>query len=202
LAHGAQRAIDGDHPYYVVTEFESSDAAAHEAALGAFERGVEQGWISDGVMAQSDAQAAALWRLREGITESLAPHKPYKNDVSVRIGALPGFLHDIQTLLAREYPHIEVVWFGHIGDGNLHINVLKPDSLSDADFIAQCEHVTKLLAHTLHKHGGSISAEHGIGLVKRAYLESTRSAAEIALMRGVRQVFDPQGILNPGKLFA
>jgi FAD/FMN-containing dehydrogenase len=201
LAHGAQRAIDGDHPYYVVTEFESPEEKATEHALAAFEHGVEQGWISDGVIAQSDAQAAALWRLREGITESLAPHKPYKNDVSVRIGVLPAFLHDIQTLLAREYPHIEVVWFGHIGDGNLHINVLKPDSLSDADFIAQCEHVTKLLADTLHKHGGSISAEHGIGLVKRAYLESTRSPAEIALMRGIRQVFDPKGILNPGKLF-
>jgi FAD/FMN-containing dehydrogenase len=94
-----------------------------------------------------------------------------------------------------------VVWFGHIGDGNLHINVLKPGGMADADFIAQCEHVTKLLAATLKEHGGSISAEHGIGLVKRPYLDSTRSAAEIALMRGVRQVFDPNGILNPGKLF-
>ena len=200
LAHGAQRAIDGEHPYYVVTEFEAPDERAQDAAMAAFEKGVEGGLISDGVLAQSDAQAAALWRLREGITESLAPHKPYKNDISVRIGAVPAFLHDIQTLLAREYPHIEVVWFGHIGDGNLHINVLKPEALSDADFIAQCDHVTKLLADTLHRHGGSISAEHGIGLVKRAYLESTRSAAEIALMRGVRQVFDPNGILNPGKL--
>lgn len=202
LAHGAQRAIDGVHPYYVVTEFEAPDERAQEAALAAFEQGVEKGWISDGVMAQSEAQAAALWRLREGITESLAPHKPYKNDVSVRISALPSFLHDIQSLLAREYPHIEVVWFGHIGDGNLHINVLKPASLSDADFIAQCEHVTKLLAGTLQRHQGSISAEHGIGLVKRPYLESTRSAEEIALMRGVKSVFDPNGILNPGKLLA
>lgn len=202
LAHGAQRAIDGVHPYYVVTEFEAPGERAQEAALAAFEQGVEKGWISDGVMAQSEAQAAALWRLREGITESLAPHKPYKNDVSVRISALPSFLHDIQSLLAREYPHIEVVWFGHIGDGNLHINVLKPASLSDADFIAQCEHVTKLLAGTLQRHQGSISAEHGIGLVKRPYLESTRSAEEIALMRGVKSVFDPNGILNPGKLLA
>ena len=108
----------------------------------------------------------------------------------------------MQTLLSREYPQFDIVWFGHIGDGNLHINVLKPAVLSDANFIVQCERVTKLLADTLHRHGGSISAEHGIGLVKRAYLESTRSTAEIALMRGVRQVFDPNGILNPGKLFA
>ncbi|WP_233841269.1 FAD-binding oxidoreductase [Dyella sp. 2HG41-7] len=202
LAHGAQRAIDGDHPYYVVTEFDAVDERVQDIALEVFEQGVEQGWISDGVMAQSEAQAAALWRLREGITESLASHKPYKNDISVRIGAVPDFLQDIQSLLAREYPHIDVVWFGHIGDGNLHINVLKPASLSDADFIAQCEHVTKLLAQALQRHGGSISAEHGIGLVKRAYLESTRSAAEIALMRGVKATFDPNGILNPGKVFA
>ncbi|GLQ94699.1 FAD-binding oxidoreductase [Dyella acidisoli] len=202
LAHGAQRAIDGDYPYYVVTEFDATDERAQEEALSVFEQGVEQGCIADGVMAQSDAQAAALWRLREGITESLAAHKPYKNDISVRIGAVPGFLQEIQALLTREYPQMEVVWFGHIGDGNLHINVLKPASLADAEFIAQCEHVTKLLAETLQRHGGSISAEHGIGLVKRAYLESTRSAAEIALMRGVKVVFDPNGILNPGKLFA
>jgi FAD/FMN-containing dehydrogenase len=200
LAHGAQRAIDGEHPYYVVTEFDNSEAA-QDAALAAFEVGVDHGWISDGVIAQSDAQAAALWRLREGITESLAPHRPYKNDISLRISALPAFLREIQALLGREYPHFDVVWFGHIGDGNLHINVLRPDDLSDSDFIAQCEHVTKLLAETLQRHGGSISAEHGIGLVKRAYLGSTRSEAEIALMRGVRQVFDPKGLLNPGKLF-
>ncbi len=200
LAHGAQRAIDGEHPYYVVTEFDA-DEAAQEAALAAFEHGMEQGWISDGVIAQSEAQAAALWRLREGITESLAPHRPYKNDISLRISALPVFLHEIQALLGEAYPHFEVVWFGHIGDGNLHINVLRPAELSDADFIAQCEHVTKLLAETLQRHGGSISAEHGIGLVKRPYLGSTRSDAEIALMRGVRQVFDPKGLLNPGKLF-
>jgi FAD/FMN-containing dehydrogenase len=202
LAHGAQRAIDGDYPYYVVTEFDAADELAQETALAAFEQALEQGWVSDGVIAQSETQAAALWRLREGITESLAAHKPYKNDVSVRISAVPAFLHEMQALLTREYPDIEVVWFGHIGDGNLHINVLRPDDLAEDAFIAQCEHVTKLLAETLHRHGGSISAEHGIGLVKRGYLESTRSAAEIALMRGVRQVFDPNGVLNPGKLMA
>ena len=201
LAHGAQRAIEGDYPYYVVTEFDAVDTSAMDVALAAFEHGMEQGWIVDGVIAQSEAQAGALWRLREGITESLAPHRPYKNDISVRIGAVPAFLHEMQTLLSREYPDIEVVWFGHIGDGNLHINVLKPAALDDATFIAQCEHVTKLLSATLQRHGGSISAEHGIGLVKKPYLDSTRGAAEVALMRGVRRIFDPQGILNPGKLF-
>ena len=201
LAHGAQRPLDGEHPYYVVTEFDAADERAQDAALAAFSHGMEQGWISDGVIAQSEAQAAALWRLREGITESLAPRQPYKNDISVRVGVVPAFLHEMQELLAREYPQAEVVWFGHIGDGNLHINVLRPEGLAESAFIAQCEHVTRLLADTLARHGGSISAEHGIGLVKRAYLGSTRSAAEIALMRGLRQVFDPNAVLNPGKLF-
>ena len=201
LAHGAQKPFDESHPYYVVAEFASGAEAAEAAAMEAFEHGMEQGWIVDGVISQSDAQAAQLWRLREGITESLARYKPYKNDVSVRISAMPAFLAETQQLLGDAYPDFEVVWFGHIGDGNLHINVLKPDDWTDADFIAACEQVTKLLAECLRRHGGSISAEHGIGLVKKPYLGSTRSDAEVALMRGVKRVFDPNGVLNPGKLF-
>ncbi len=201
LARGAQRAIEGDHPYYVVTEFDAPDDMARDAALAAFEQALQHGWVSDGVIAQSEAQAQALWHLREGITESLAPLAPYKNDVSVRVSAVPAFLHDMSALLQREYPQLEVVWFGHIGDGNLHINILPAAGADAGAFIAQCEHATTLLAATLQRHGGSISAEHGIGLVKRPYLASARSEAEIALMRGVRKVFDPNGILNPGKLF-
>jgi FAD/FMN-containing dehydrogenase len=201
LAHGAQRAIDADQPYYVVTEYDALDDRDEQMALLAFEDGVREGWISDGVIAQSESQAATLWRLREGITESLAPRNPFKNDNSLPIAANPAYQRDKQALLAREYPQMDVVWFGHIGDGNLHVNVLPPEDMQEAEFIAHCERVTRLLADTLQRHGGSISAEHGIGLVKRPYLESTRSAAEIALMRGVRQVFDPNGILNPGKLF-
>jgi FAD/FMN-containing dehydrogenase len=201
LAHGAQKPFAETSPYYVVTEFDAADQVQQQAALDVFEQCLKAGWVSDGVMSQSDAQAAALWRLRDGITESLAAHRPYKNDVSVRVSAVPEFLGEMQALLSREYPQFDVVWFGHIGDGNLHINVLKPVELGDADFLAQCERVTKLLADVLATHGGSISAEHGIGLVKKAYLASTRGAAEITLMRSLRAVFDPQGLMNPGKLF-
>ncbi|MBB4128941.1 FAD/FMN-containing dehydrogenase [Xanthomonas translucens] len=201
LAHGAQAPFDTVYPYYVVTEYASGDEAQEAAALAAFETCMEQGWVLDGVISQSDAQAAQLWRLREGITEAVARYKPYKNDVSVRISAMPAFLAQTQALLGEAYPQFDVVWFGHIGDGNLHINVLKPDATADAEFIAACEQVTKLLAQVLAEHGGSISAEHGIGLVKKPYLESTRSAEEIALMRAVKRVFDPAGLLNPGKLF-
>ena len=201
LAHGAQKPFDEISPYYVVTEFDTADEAQQQAALEVFEQCLNDGFVNDGVLSQSDAQAAALWRLREGITESHAPYKPYKNDISVRISAVPDFLDEMSSLLTREYPQFDVVWFGHIGDGNLHINVLKPAELADADFVAQCERVTKLLSEVLAHHGGSISAEHGIGLVKKPYLAGTRSPAEIELMRGVRRVFDPQGLMNPGKLF-
>jgi len=201
LAHGAQPPFDEQHPYYVVTEFAIGDEAREAAALEAFEQCLEQGLVSDGVISQSDAQAAQLWRLREDITESLARFRPYKNDISVRISAMPAFLAETQALLASEYPNFELVWFGHIGDGNLHINVLKPEGADDAEFIAQCARVTEVLAESLARHDGSISAEHGIGLVKKPFLLGTRSAGEIAVMRGIRRVLDPNGIMNPGKLF-
>lgn len=200
LAHGAQRPFDEAHPFYVVTEFDAPDEAAEAAALSFFEFCLGEGWVVDGVISSSDAQAAALWRLREGITESLAPRKPYKNDVSVRISAVPAFMAEMQALLEDGYPHVDVVWFGHIGDGNLHISVLKPAEVDNAVFVEQCEHVTSLLVDTLQRHGGSISAEHGIGLVKKPWLNSVRSEAEIALMRGIKAVWDPKGIMNPGKL--
>lgn len=200
LAHGAQAPFAEPHPFYVVTEFADTEAGEAEA-LAAFEACVEAGIASDGVIAQGDAQAAQLWRLREGITESLARHEPYKNDVSVRISAMPAFLAEAQALLARGYPAFDVVWFGHIGDGNLHINVLKPGDMPADAFVDACGSVTALLADLLHAHGGSISAEHGIGLVKKPYLSSTRTEAEIALMRGIKAVLDPRGVMNPGKVF-
>ncbi|WP_315388556.1 FAD-binding oxidoreductase [uncultured Stenotrophomonas sp.] len=201
LAHGAQAPFEQVYPFYVVTEFAAGDEAQEAAAMAAFEACLEQGWVSDGVVSQSDAQAAQLWRLREGITEAVARYKPYKNDVSVRISAMPAFMAQTQALIGEAYPHFDVVWFGHIGDGNLHINVLKPDGTDDAEFLQQCEHVTKLLAKVLKDFDGSISAEHGIGLVKKGYLDSTRGPAEIALMKAVKHAFDPQGLLNPGKVF-
>lgn len=201
LMHGAQRPFEGESPYYVVIEFDAGDDAQQAAALAVFELCAGNGWVDDGVISQSDAQAAALWRLREGITESLAVHKPYKNDISVRISAIPAFMRAMQVIFAREYPDGDVVWFGHIGDGNLHINVLKPVALDEAEFISQCEHVTHLLSDTLAAFSGSISAEHGIGLVKKNHLVGTRSLAEIELMRGIKRVLDPHRIINPGKMF-
>lgn len=196
LANGAQRPFESDAPFYALAEFDADEPAA----LSAFEALSEAGLAVDGVISQSLAQAAQLWKLREGITESIAHYRPYKNDISVRVSQVPAFLTEMDALFTREYPHFEVVWFGHIGDGNLHISILKPDGMDGEAFDTECGRVTSLLCDVLKAHGGSISAEHGIGLLKRPFLSGSRSEAEIALMRGIKQVFDPLGIMNPGKL--
>lgn len=196
LAHGAQRPFASDAPFYALAEFDADEPAA----LAAFQALFDEGLVLDGVISQSHAQAAQLWKLREGITESIARYRPYKNDISVRVSRVPAFLAEMDALFTREYPDFEVVWFGHIGDGNLHISILKPEGMDAAAFDAECGRVTQLLCDVLKAHDGSISAEHGIGLLKRPYLSSSRSEAEIALMRGIKQVFDPNGIMNPGKL--
>ena len=198
---GHTRPFAAPSPYYVLVEFELRDDADLETVSALAEECEAAGWCGAPVVSQSAAEAQRLWRLREEITEAISPWRPYKNDVSVRTSRLAPFLHEMDELLSREYPAFDVVWFGHIGDGNLHINVLKPVDMAQADFVAQCERVTRLLAEALQRHGGSISAEHGIGLVKKAYLGSTRTEAELALLRGIRGVLDPDGLLNPGKLF-
>lgn len=201
LRKGLKRPFETATPYYVLAEFEKPGAAAMEAALEAFEHCAAQGWLADGVISQSETQARELWRLREDISESIAQYSPYKNDIAVRVSRVPAFLRDIDALLAREYPDFEVIWFGHLGDGNLHINVLKPAGLDLESFVEKCRTVSERLFDTLSRHDGSISAEHGVGLTKKPYLHYTRPAAEIAYLRALKQVFDPNGILNPGKLF-
>jgi FAD/FMN-containing dehydrogenase len=201
VRHGAQDPFEQTSPFYLIAEFDAQDEAQQTQASQVFEECFGNGWVMDGVISQSSAQAASLWRLREGITESIASFKPYKNDISVRTSVIPAFMEAMREIFDREYPNCEVVWFGHIGDGNLHISVIKEAGTSEAAFVADCERVTSHLSNTLAQFGGSISAEHGIGLVKKKYLTGTRSEAEIAMMRGIRKVLDPHGIMNPGKVF-
>ncbi len=188
-------------PNYLLIEVEKTDASVEELTLNTFETCVEQGWVLDGAIAQSDAQARDFWRLREDISEATSHYTPYKNDVSVTISKVPQFLTETDAILKKNYPDFEVVWFGHIGDGNMHINVLKPANMSKEKFLEKCLGVNDLLFGVIEKLGGSISAEHGVGLVKKPYLEFTRSLEEIALMKGIKKVFDPDNILNPGKIF-
>ncbi len=195
----AARPFEPPANFYALVEF---DADAEESALGVFEAVVRQGWVGDGVVSRSDTQAQSLWALREGITESIAPYTPYKNDIAVRVSDVPAFLDDIDRLVGAHYPDFEVCWFGHIGDGNLHLNILRPRDLSIEAFYERCHRISPALFEAIRNRRGSISAEHGVGLLKRDFLHYSRSPREIALMRQVKAVFDPKGVMNPGKLLA
>jgi FAD/FMN-containing dehydrogenase len=195
-------AFETDCPFYALLEFEATTEEVAEAALATFEHCVEQGWVLDGVMSQSEQQLQNLWKLREYISETISHWTPYKNDISVTVSKVPAFLHDIDRIVGEHYPDFEIVWFGHIGDGNLHLNILKPENLSKDEFFAKCATVNKWVFETVQKYNGSISAEHGVGMTKRDYLTYSRSEAEIGYMKAIKAVFDPNDIMNPGKIFS
>jgi FAD/FMN-containing dehydrogenase len=186
--------------YYALLEFEAETEGHIDQAMELFEKCMEEGWVLDGVMSQSETQAKNLWRLREDISETIAEWTPYKNDISVVVSKVPPFLNEIEEVVTREYPDFEIIWFGHIGDGNLHLNILKPDDLAKEVFFEQCAKVSTWVFEIVEKYQGSVSAEHGVGMTKKAYLKYTRSEAEIDYMRAVKAVFDPNNIMNPGKL--
>lgn len=193
--------------YYVLIEAEGDGPTEGDAARLAeklepwIERVFSEALADDGTLAQHSGEARALWALREGISESLsATGLPHKNDVSLPIAALGAFAADLEQLFARRYPGWEICLFGHVGDGNLHINVMKPDALERADFFAKTKDADRDLFAIVQRHGGSISAEHGIGILKKPFLSFSRSEAEMSVMRAVKRALDPNGILNPGKI--
>jgi len=183
--------------YYALLEFDQSSLALAEQA---FARCMDAGWLVDGVISQSESQAKSLWQLREGISESLASYTPYKNDLSVRISEVPEFLADVDSYVSESYPEFEVCWYGHIGDGNLHLNILRPQDMPVEEFFSHGHSMSPKIFEIVAARRGSISAEHGVGLLKRDFLGYTRSEDEIKLMQGLKALFDPHQILNPNKL--
>lgn len=185
--------------HFVVLEVERRN----EEATDAFVTGLfEEGAVLDGTRAQHASQAAQIWALREGISESLsATGLPHKNDIALPVAGLEAFVGDLEAMIASEYPGFDVCLFGHIGDGNLHVNVMKPDAMEKAAFLARTSDLDRGMFELVRRHHGSISAEHGIGLLKKPYLGYTRSPAQVEMMRAVKRALDPQGILNPGKIF-
>jgi len=199
--HGLPRPVETEAPFYCLLEFDATSDDILEKALGCFESGLEQEFILDGVMSQSQQQAEELWKYREYISETISTSRPYKNDISVTPDKVSDFLGRVDNIVAEHYPEFEVIWFGHIGDGNLHLNILAPDDMDYAEFVKACEKVNPLIFEVLQELGGSISAEHGVGLLKKPYLNFTRTDAEISYMKGIKATFDPNNIMNPGKLF-
>ena len=181
---------------YVLCEFDDDE----QAVMRVFEQGMEQSDIVDGIISQSREQAKQFWQYREGISESIAHFSPYKNDIAVKVSQVPEFMQKLDILVKKHYPQFELVWFGHIGDGNLHLNIIKPEAMPIAEFKTECENVNQHVYALIQKMHGSISAEHGVGLIKKPYLHFSRSHAEIQIMRELKKVFDPNSILNPGKL--
>lgn len=193
--------FDSQTPFYVLLEFEAVSDEVLDTAMAVFENCAENGLIVDGVMSQSVGQLQELWKLRESISETISVFTPYKNDVSVLITHLGDFIDDIETIVKDNYPDFEICWFGHIGDGNLHLNILKPDNLSKDEFFEKCQTVNGYVFETVQKYKGSISAEHGVGMTKKPYLTYTRSPVEVEYMKAVKAVFDPNGVMNKGKVF-
>lgn len=189
--------VQDEASHYLLIELEDTT----ENIEATFSTAFENEWLTDGVISQNSQQTQEIWAIRENISETLSTEHPYKNDVSVKISKVTEFLEQTDKLLKADYPNIEVVWFGHIGDGNMHINILKPADMDSEAFLKQCHKVDDKLFSIIESLGGSISAEHGVGLVKKDYLKYTRSEAEISLMKQIKTVFDPDGIMNPGKMF-
>lgn len=190
--------LESPASHYVLLEVEAAAPEALDAWLaGLFEAGL----VRDGTLAADSDQAKRLWALREGISESLsATGVPHKNDLALPVAELTAFCAALEELLAARYPGWELCLFGHIGDGNLHVNIMKPDALPMDAFLAQTREVDGDLMPLVARHRGSVSAEHGIGLLKRPWLRYSRSPDELALMRAFKRQLDPLGLLNPGKV--
>lgn len=197
---GLQRPFESICSFYALIEFENVAEQDLENAMELFEYCLERGWIVDGTISQSRAQAENLWRLREDISETIAKFSPYKNDISVKVSKVPEFLEELDALVTQVYPEFEIIWFGHIGDGNVHLNILKPEQLEIGKFYESCSKISEWVFDLVKKYGGSISAEHGIGMLKKPFLQYSRSPAELEYMKSIKRIFDPHNIMNPGKL--
>jgi FAD/FMN-containing dehydrogenase len=195
----AHLPFDKSYPWYVLIESATGDSEEGlENALGA---AAERGQLLDAVIAKSGKEAADLWRLRHSIAEAeRQAGRALKHDISVPLSSMQRFLRDGDELLAKGWPGAQLVAFGHIGDGNLHYNVVLPGNLSETEWHTQGEDVSRAIYDLVQACGGSFSAEHGVGQAKRAWLERYRGGPELDLMRKLKKALDPANILNPGKV--
>ena len=161
----------------------------------------QDGVIGDAVLAASEAQTVALWALRENVSEAQKIEGvSIKHDIAVPVSRIAEFIARADAALLAGFPQVRIVCFGHIGDGNLHYNLSRPDAQSNAGFIAQTESVNRIVHDLVNELGGSISAEHGLGQLKREEVLRYKSGTEMDMMRAVKAALDPRGLMNPGKL--
>ncbi|HYI40792.1 MAG TPA: FAD-binding oxidoreductase [Allosphingosinicella sp.] len=201
---GTRPPLAGAHRWHVLVEAVAAQGAGDsaEALQEALAAALDEGLVEDAVVASSEAQAAALWRLRESIAEAERLQGPsVKHDVSVPVSAMPAFIEEARAAVEARFEGARVVAFGHLGDGNVHFNVQPPAGMAAEAWLAErSEAVTRLVHDRVGEAGGSISAEHGIGQAKLAELARTAQPARLAALRAVKRALDPAGIMNPGKL--
>ena len=200
--HGAQAPLEAS-PWYLLVELSGNgeDATLSGALENFLEDALESGAISDAVLAQSVEQTKRLWALRENISEAQKVEGfSIKHDISVPVSRIGEFVERADAALQQAFPGIRIVTFGHVGDGNLHYNQSKAEAGDNVAFMQSQAQVNELVHDIVHALGGSISAEHGIGQLKRDELRRYKSALELEMMRSVKRAFDPQGLMNPGKV--
>jgi D-lactate dehydrogenase (cytochrome) len=191
------------HPQYVLLELSDSESEEHantmlESVIG---EALDRGLLLDAAVASSLAQSKALWNLREHIPLAQAEEgKNIKHDVSVPISHIASFIRETDILLEQAFPGCRMVTFGHLGDGNLHYKVSPPEGESPDAFIAHQTKINRVVHDNVHRFGGSISAEHGLGALKREEIRHYKSEVELGLMQVLKQALDPLGIMNPGKV--
>jgi FAD/FMN-containing dehydrogenase len=189
----SQPPISREYPYYVLLEAMGSDEGVVEAALT---EAYEKDLICDAVLAQSEGQRQQLWGMRDDVEQCFRDGPTIAFDVSLRISDMEGYVAEVERRLAEAFERRDVYIFGHMGDGNLHL-VIGVGAYSKEIR----RKVESSVYEPLRAIGGSVSAEHGVGLEKKPYLDISRSTVEIQLMRTLKKALDPKGILNPGKIF-
>ena len=200
-AVGARSPFAVRYPYYVLLELEEGPTGG-KVMEPVLEKAFEKDLIADAVVAQNSAQFNEFWGLRENITESISAHgQARKNDIALPIDKLEPFIAELAEVLTSAPKEIEMLLFGHIGDGNLHINYVGSKDIPKEKFQSTAREIEERVFAKIPKYRGSVSAEHGIGLLKKKDLLSSRSEAEVAIMKQFKRTVDPLGIMNPGKIF-
>ncbi len=203
IRHGIdiRNPLSGEHPWYVLMELSSSRDDARAALESILAKGMEDGIVDDAVIAANLGQRSAFWKLRDEMSAAQKPEGgSIKHDISVPVAAVPDFIEQANAAVVKLIPGSRPVPFGHLGDGNIHYNVSQPLGADAADFMARWHEVNEVVFAIVLRMGGSISAEHGIGVLKRDELPEVKDKVAIELMRGIKAMLDPLGIMNPGKV--
>jgi D-lactate dehydrogenase (cytochrome) len=203
VRHGidVRHPLSGRHPWYVLMELSSSRDDARGVLEAILARSMEEGIVDDAVIAANLSQRGAFWKLRDEMSAAQKPEGgSIKHDISVPVAAVPDFIAEANAAVIKLMPGARPVPFGHLGDGNIHYNVSQPVGADAAGFLARWHEVNAVVFDIVLRMGGSISAEHGIGILKRDELPEVKDKVAIELMRGLKAMLDPFGIMNPGKV--